>query len=68
MTHTQHIANIRATIEAIEGTLRILDRNSDHYSSSVFERKRRSLLDRRDLWEERLVQAELGTPKIYSRT
>lgn len=50
---------IKERIKAIDAKLRL---------PSCRGAKAERLQDSRDRWEERLVLAELGTPKVYSRT
>lgn len=57
----QRIASIRLKIHKLDREIRFA---GNFVTNTAIER----LMERRDLWEERLVQAECGPLKVYSRT
>jgi len=61
MTRKERIAKIQKRIAEID---RKINRFPDRITVSAALAK---LYDRRDRWEERLVQAEVGPLKVYSR-
>lgn len=63
--HEKRIKNIRKRITQIDREIEKLPPAKPF--QTALNRKLNKLYDRRDSWEERLVQAELGTPQIYSR-
>jgi hypothetical protein len=61
----KRIQNIRKRIMAIDRELEKIGPVKPFETARI--RKTDKLLDRRDAWEERLAQAELGPTKVYSR-
>lgn len=69
MRNDERVAKIELRIRHIDSAITMLRRvlTVTRYPKPI-KRRIRILEERRDNWEERLILAELGTPKVYSRS